>query len=87
MNGNNGKQQLEANTMLPSAAKLAKIVRPDPDAFGLTLLVSMNVLVASFIETGNFYHPQQRDNMPIRRALRVHAHTPIDVARASRENL
>jgi hypothetical protein len=39
-----GRQQLEANTTLPSAAKLARMVRPDPDAFALTLSVSMSLL-------------------------------------------
>jgi len=88
MNGNIGKQQLEANTTLPSAAKLARIVRPDPDAFALTFSVfHERSFCRLLIGAADSYHPQQRDNMPSRRALRVHAHTPTDGARASDENL
>ena len=48
MNGNIGKQQVEANTTLPSAAKLARIVRPDPGAFALVLSTLISLLLASF---------------------------------------
>src|SRR6266567_1430062 len=48
MNGNIGKQQVEAKTTLPSAAKLARIVRPDPDAFAIVLSVSISLLLAAF---------------------------------------
>jgi hypothetical protein len=45
MNGNIGKQHVEANTTLPSAAKLARIVRPDPDDFTLVSIM-MSLLVS-----------------------------------------
>jgi len=43
MKGNIGRQQVEANTTLPSAARLATIVRPDPDLFGLVSSVLMRL--------------------------------------------
>ena len=50
MKGNIGRQQVEANTTLPSAARLATIVRPEPDRFGLVSCVVMRaVFVATFL--------------------------------------
>jgi len=51
MNGNIGKQQVEANTTLPRAARLARIVRPDPDVFALVLSAFIRLLVAFFKES------------------------------------
>src|SRR5713226_3955564 len=48
MKGNIGKQQVEANTTLPSAARLATIVRTDPDVFALALSVLISLLLAAF---------------------------------------
>jgi hypothetical protein len=45
MNGNIGKQQLEASTTLPSAARLDTIVRPDPDCFELVSSLLMPALI------------------------------------------
>src|SRR5436309_1507981 len=41
------KQQADAKTTLPSAAKLTRMVRPDPDAFAIVLSVSISLLLAA----------------------------------------
>jgi len=46
-NGNIGKQQVEASTTLPSAARLARIVRPDPPALALALSIAVSFLSAA----------------------------------------
>ena len=48
MNGNIGKQQLEASTTLPSAARLARTLRPDPDRFAPASSVLMRALIFAF---------------------------------------
>ena len=58
MNGNIGKQQVDAKTTLPIAAKLARIVRPDPDAFAIVLSVSISLLLGAF--------PLRRFTLPAR---------------------
>ncbi len=69
MNGNIGKQQVDANTTLPSAARLARIVRPDPDAFALLLSVSMGLLLAAF-SFRRFNLPTRHDRTNCRVAVR-----------------
>src|SRR6266567_973823 len=69
MNGNIGKQQVEAKTTLPSAAKLARIVRPDPDAFAIVLSVSISLLLAAF-SLRRFILPTRHDWTTCRVATR-----------------
>jgi hypothetical protein len=69
MNGNIGKQQVEANTTLPSAARLARIVRPDLDAFALVLSVSIRLLLAAF-SLRLFTLPARHDRTTCRVAMR-----------------
>src|SRR5690242_11387412 len=51
MKGNIGRQHVEANTTLPSAARLAKMVRPDPDDFAVVSI--MNVVSCQSVEPDN----------------------------------
>src|SRR5207237_9841425 len=68
-NGNIGKQQVEANTTLPSAARLARIVRPDLDAFALVVSVSISLLLAAF-SLRRFTLPARHDRTTCRVAMR-----------------
>src|SRR5437870_3618971 len=69
MNGNIGKQQVEANTTLASAAKLARIARPDPGAFALVPSVFINLLLAD-VYLRRFIFPTRHDRTTGRVALR-----------------
>jgi len=69
MKGNIGKQQVEANKTLPSAARLARIVRPDPGAFALALSALISLLLAAFF-LRRFTLPAGHDRTTCRVAMR-----------------